>query len=193
MDSVGELAKLLPPEGPWRIVVFAVIAGVSFLPRVTELWREHRSRRHHYEGLKNRLEIVRLRYEIESLRRAHNLTALATPAENELLSGPLSPVTPPRQRLSVLSRGLWTMTGGGLFFLLITLVAVFDSEEDFQTTADITNWLLGGLFLATAGSLPGALVPATGKGRSILLGFVSVFLVMFLIAGAMTCAGAGEL
>lgn len=172
MDFLTELLKLVP-DGPWKVVFAAVVAGVSALPTLARTWGEHRSRRRHFDRLRTTLELLKLRYEIETLRRQNDLPELPI---DETLDGPLAVLSPhgsvEKKRLTVLRRLLWSACGGLLFFAVVSSIAAFDAEDDFQTIQDLLSWVIGGVVLAIPASFPAALIRNGGRRRLIFFGFL---------------------
>jgi hypothetical protein len=78
MDSLAEyLQKITRP--PWNYILAAVAFVLGLAPRILELgtgWQDIRSGRKQMEDERQRLELLKLRYEIEALKAQHSLPTL---------------------------------------------------------------------------------------------------------------------
>ncbi len=82
-DYVRQIAK-----PPWNYIFAAFAFAVGLAPRILELgsgWQDIRSGRKQMQDEQQRLEILKLRYEIEALKAEHSLPTLE--------SSPAKPVT----------------------------------------------------------------------------------------------------
>jgi hypothetical protein len=93
------------PKGPLAIPIVALAVIFYVYPTVRQLWYEHRDRAREQSRLKQQLEILKLRYEIEALKRSHNLDPFPddpgpTVGEPQRRSEPIkpSPLTKSRRR-----------------------------------------------------------------------------------------------
>jgi hypothetical protein len=74
---VDEFAKLLPGLPRWLSIPLILITVVAAIwPRIVQTIREGSKQRREYEFKKQNLELLRLRYEIEVLRKEHALLEL---------------------------------------------------------------------------------------------------------------------
>lgn len=84
MESLDDYFKDLA-KPPWNYIIAAVAFFLGLAPKILELgsgWQDIRSGRKQMEDERQRLELLKLRYEIEALKAEHSLPSLeASPAK----------------------------------------------------------------------------------------------------------------
>jgi hypothetical protein len=86
--EIPEYLKNIITTPPWNYILFALAFVLGLAPKVLELgsgWQDIRSGRKQMQDEQQRLEILKLRYEIEALKAEHSLPTLESP--------PAKPVT----------------------------------------------------------------------------------------------------
>jgi hypothetical protein len=81
MESLGDYLKEIA-RPPWNYILAAVAFVLGLAPRILELgsgWQDIRSGRKQMEDERQRLELLKLRYEIEALKAEHSLPTLEAP------------------------------------------------------------------------------------------------------------------
>lgn len=153
---MAEIAKaLIPSLPPWVLWTTAGVAAALFIwskiqPLITEVipWRRLYAR----ENL--RLEVLKLRYEIEALKRQHGL-ALPDEGERQVT---VTQMREPMKVLSPRSRFLWGMLGG----VAVPMTQTFYVLATGPPLPEVPVWLalgrlMAAVILGTIGGLVGVM------------------------------------
>jgi hypothetical protein len=162
MEISEYFQKIMRP--PWNYILAALAFVLGLVPRVLELgsgWQDIRSGRKQLEDERQRLELLKLRYEIEALKAEHSLPTLepspAKPAtviqaarrESDRRPIPLWQRAYPRVTGAVLIV-LQVLTGvfAGMFALLAIFSPFWRTSKDGQVTISVTEAVVfDGIFI----------------------------------------------
>jgi hypothetical protein len=86
-EAMGELLqvpRLWMPPGALQYILLVILMIIFISPYIRTLWIDFRHKKFVAESVKLELEILKLRYEIQALKKAHDLPEIQNNRENNL-------------------------------------------------------------------------------------------------------------
>jgi hypothetical protein len=196
MNEIFELIKEnVPEEGGLRVFVTLFIAGYYLWPNLKAAWLRYRGRSRTIGSARETLEILKLKYEIESLRKQYDLVDLATEAEKDLLrayekqihredatihAADVSPQASPK--LDFKRQTLFATLGAILATVWLPIAMTFNQTDDFPSAGAALTAFAVYLIVCIVFGFVAALFPGATKLRTFLSGLFLMVLVQLGLA-----------
>ena len=157
--EVQDAVKLLPPLPLWvSIPILVVTLFTTMGPRLIQTVRDLNSRDRAYQRERQQLELLKLRYEIEALKKEKGLEPL--PPSVSVASAPAAAVTkegPPLTQTILLKRFLYGGLGALLPLGLTVLIQDSGSMSVDRTQFFVLGYVFRVMILFVLGGMIGAL------------------------------------
>jgi hypothetical protein len=160
------------PPGLLQYILLAILMVIFILPYIRNLWIDFRHKKYVAETVKLELEILKLRYEIQALKKTHDPPEMQDSLEDNLYRD-IKPLTKLIENNPLFSYRLYVRFAygalGGLpkLVLIVTLLSIYSTDLSVL----ITKVIFSAIFYSLIGGLLGILFGKT-KLRAFIVGFL---------------------
>ena len=180
--------KYLSDLSPWVAVpIILVTVFVTLWPKVYQVIMDLSADNRRFQNEKQRLELLKLRYEIEAIRKSNGLDQIAADVVPPPLAQAPAIETPlgTGERLSVWKRFGYGAMGGlapGLYRLLVTLIGIGHSLPGSTPAVEIAATVFALVIMSAFGGVAASFVPRS-RASPTLCAMIGVSTVLVLLLG----------